>query len=1077
MVATEHAGASHRSDGHVSPSQGRSPRATVRTPRQEQDAAERRSEETARRTTATLQQHQRAVQEHMKRVSLAVGQYDEADAFSALETERRQAQSVVDDAMRSPNSRAIVLNELAMLPPALPQEGSSAQRVAALESALESVPALSEALEELDSKAFVDGTADVIELAFETLRVIFADLYGHMHFMVRSLPPESKATVLQSSFRSVLRTLRSALAASHVGTERVEAMRWRIEDIEAENTKLRLKIKDLEVLVEKNRQVLEWEQQVAKSRSSFASPSFGDRPSTAGLGLDDGLMRASPSGSPTAGGRAAAGVPQAAVMVQVESSVFLGRVADAAFQNALKLVDAAVAKLCADFGGARTNFDTDPPQPSERYVCVFTRIEGAVHFAAQLQRRLLEEKWPQQLLYYAACRPVLAETGKPAPQGVPLGGKRLLWGGLRVRCAVHSGTLPPPEGDPPHVWYTGAVMQRLWRLLCSTPGGLTHVSARCWQAYTTAEGDGSAESWPRQDKDVASSIDSQAVHQEGRHGGDAHAVFPRELRRRVEHGQSHDPQGRFADEVWWDREKLDGSEDEGGKVDAAPKAPSEGSGSSPEAVASKGTSPCSPGGASNGPAAVSPALVSAGDESAAGGQGLAEEERESYEEVQQALLKQVTRLGEGAYRRRTALEAFERQMMAACDPLAPAGEGAVLSPQVITSVQLAPRSQLRQVLEATSSAAAASSAASPSAAVAAAPRGSVSSFAGGGSSPSAAANGKRTSDSARLLGSSNRGSCRSPASTSFCGTTPQSMNLTVRSGALDNISLQISELKRRLAKRQRRRFPPLQRCHGVVRVFGQLLRSHLHPDGDKGDVTAISGDQFMQTFLKKCMQGSKRETSVSAGWRELEQLALDLDEVDLPEEGQRVADSVGAHLAKTFQVIKSFRRRHGARGRQSLHGGEESSPTETRRQSAFTLPGVGGAMAMVRMRRESQRGSVSARVVEEPTTAAAGGESPAGSPGGDRKRRESRSRERSKSPQPGAQRPSSTRKAQVEKGSNADVDFVRGLSGMEARQRALQEKWQQRRQGDGPQEEGQGETVTQPTESVLPALSPKPSPL
>ena len=200
--------------------------------------------------------HQDQVKRGLERVNHTLNYYDEALENDELDYARAKAEEVL-----LTTSAGGPIAELGRLGPYL--KGTTSERVGTLGKVISAVPVLSECLEDLDAIAFSDNSSEVLEKAIDILKILFTDFYNDVHSMITSMPVDIRAMALHSSFRSILRGLKSCLSVTSTCNERIDTIRWKIEDQDAEMTKLRGRIAVLEQRLNSN--INNWQSHVGNA--------------------------------------------------------------------------------------------------------------------------------------------------------------------------------------------------------------------------------------------------------------------------------------------------------------------------------------------------------------------------------------------------------------------------------------------------------------------------------------------------------------------------------------------------------------------------------------------------------------------------------------------------------------------------------------------------------------------------------------------------------------------------------------------------------------------------------------------
>ena len=314
--------------------------------------------------------------------------------------------------------------------------------------------------------AFAGDPMSVLTRGVELLGGHACTFYNQLHAMVSSLPPEHSLTLLRSFFREIMHTVKGLLFVSTTCGERLDALRWRFEDVEAECARGRKKAAALEA-------------ELASCRADCAR-----------LAADTGHDE---QGGGSGGGKPASAATAApelrcVVMAQVQEARFLRRVCAGPYAEALALAERALDVLALKNGGVRVNHDPASAASTDQYCFAFPRPEHALWFAAEAQQRLLLLDYPPELLLYSCCA---AEEASEAYR------RDVVWRGPRLRFAAHYGRFLPEvrggggggsggSGGSGVLWYSGAAMRRCARLLEGARGGDVLASTRAKRAYDEA---------------------------------------------------------------------------------------------------------------------------------------------------------------------------------------------------------------------------------------------------------------------------------------------------------------------------------------------------------------------------------------------------------------------------------------------------------------------------------------------------------------------------------------------------------------------------------------------------------------
>ena len=154
--------------------------------------------------------------------------------------------------------------------------------------------------------------------------------------------------------------------------------------------------------------------------------------------------------------------PLAIVFTDIVSSTDIWESNPDAMKKAMYLHDNTMRTLTTRHRGYEVK------QNGDGFMFAFQKAISALEFCLDVQKKLMEVEWPEELLEMSAGTEVKTETGD---------GEDVLWRGLRLRMSAHFG-------EPVCMWndvikrmdYLGPMVNRAARFIQATEGGQIVVS-------------------------------------------------------------------------------------------------------------------------------------------------------------------------------------------------------------------------------------------------------------------------------------------------------------------------------------------------------------------------------------------------------------------------------------------------------------------------------------------------------------------------------------------------------------------------------------------------------------------------
>ena len=406
------------------------------------------------------------------------------------EADREYVRDMVDAHEEAPQQVPLLM-DLSRVTPSL--EGlSDSEAVRSLTNLLQTINTTSEPLAQLCEYAFSGNPVDVVEQSVSVLRSEMCGLYSG----VFDLMQVEREGMVQVFFTKILPRIKAVMQLGSLNVERVENLRWMLEDLEADNLRMSERIDLLETQLK------------AVPDAVISPPEEEETKADA-----------------------------AVVMLQVQDSKLYKRVCTEAYCEALTTLEGAVKELAESHGGVVVNVDTARCAATDSYCIVFREVHEAVWFSGKLQMSALDLPWGNDILAYSACKEQTCSTTD-----------HLLWKGLRVRGAVHLGHLDE-DGGGGSPRYQGAVMERCARILLGARGGEVLISSRVKQAYSAQQ----VEVWSPTQRCIHNNLEFSCVQEPIRPNrrGDVWRVYDPRIGERYNDDDTEMQADQFPNVLFW----------------------------------------------------------------------------------------------------------------------------------------------------------------------------------------------------------------------------------------------------------------------------------------------------------------------------------------------------------------------------------------------------------------------------------------------------------------------------------------------------------------------------------------------